>query len=428
MMPQPGAPNPAVSTAAGTEDQLERQSVRSGIRLQVALRALLVCFVLATLLLLPLVSGQPVALVIASCYAVGAASTAVWLLSGSGSALRYGWAVLYLDLIVLTVLGLIAVNSAAISWTSEVLLRGIFVIPVLAATELRPIACASVSIPAAGLYLGISLLTQSDNIEPTASILLRGAVMVSIAVASVALSVIQRSHLQSIGALAEGRRQLLDELGSVEQRERRALAEHLHDGALQYVLAARQDLAEGRRSGDPAEFDRVEEALGRTSQLLRTTVSDLHPAVLGRVGLPAAIRTLATAAEQRGKLAVALDVSGWPDGLRTAADPLLYSVTREMISNVVRHAGAHTMRITVARHDGQLTVTVADDGTGLSSGQLADRLADGHIGLHSQRVRVEAGGGTMTIASGGPGGGTRVGVELPEPDPVHPAATLVPAS
>ena len=90
------------------------------------------------------------------------------------------------------------------------------------------------------------------------------------------------------------------------------------------MLAARFDLDDARETGDPAAFDRLEQALAESTRLLRSTVAELHPAVLARAGLPSALRDLATAAAARGGLAVTVDAEGWPAGERTEADPLLY--------------------------------------------------------------------------------------------------------
>ena len=73
--------------------------------------------------------------------------------------------------------------------------------------------------------------------------------------------------------------------------------------------------------------------------MLRSTVSELHPAVLDRVGLAQAVRDLA-ASSRRHDLAIDVDSHEWPDGMHTPVDDLLFGAARELLSNVVRHAGA----------------------------------------------------------------------------------------
>ena len=133
-----------------------------------------------------------------------------------------------------------------------------------------------------------------------------------VGVAAIGLSRIQRSRVAAIAELVADRTQLLTELMTVTDTERRRMAEDLHDNALQYVLAARFDLEDARETAEPAAFERLDQALTQSAQLLRTTVSELHPAVLEQSGLAAAVSGLARTAAGRAGLELDLDVSGWP--------------------------------------------------------------------------------------------------------------------
>ena len=218
--------------------------------------------------------------------------------------------------------------------------------------------------------------------------------------------------MTTIGRLVAARTELLAELTDLERRERRELSEQLHDGALQYVLAARQDLDEARDTGAAEAFDRLDEALLESSRLLRSTVAELHPAVLERAGLPAAVRDLVTSAAARGGFTADLDLDGWPADRRTPADGLLYRTARELLGNVVKHARATHVAVDLALVDGNARLTVTDDGVGVATADVARRLGEGHIGLASHALRVEAAGGTLTLAPA-PVAGTVAAVELP---------------
>src|SRR5262249_24917880 len=93
-------------------------------------------------------------------------------------------------------------------------------------------------------------------------------------------------------------------------------------------------------------------------------------------------------------------------------DQLLFSAARELLANVVGHAGASlvTMRLAERKSEGELAGE--DDGGRVQPERLAERLADGHVGLASQRIRIEAAGGRMDVAST-PGEGTRVEIHVP---------------
>jgi hypothetical protein len=74
-------------------------------------------------------------------------------------------------------------------------------------------------------------------------------------------------------------------------------------------------------------------------------VRELHPEVLNRSGLKAAIEQLAHGVSERYGLAVDLDTDGWPDGARTELDQILFGCAREITTNVGKHAEAHTVSI-----------------------------------------------------------------------------------
>ena len=387
---------------------------RHGVRLQLAVRAVLVAFVAATVLAVRPAHDLATCVAVAVGYAVAALGVAGWTAGGGPTAVRWAWVALFLDLAVLTWLTLLTGVATPQSWTSDVLTTGFLLVPVLAAAQLRPGVCAAVVVPAVLVYLAAGVATRAANGEPWAAVALRVLVMAGVGAACVALSSIQRSRVTTIGRLVRTRAALLAELTALERRERRALSEQLHDGALQYVLAARMDLDEARDTGAPEAFDRLEEALAASTRLLRSTVTDLNPAVLDRAGLPAALRDLVATTAARAGLAADVDLHRWPADLRTPVDGLLYRTARELLGNVARHAHADRVVVALAREDGVARLTVADDGVGTAGVDLGRRLGEGHIGLASHALRVEAAGGTLTVGPGAPSG-TRAVVELPLP-------------
>jgi two-component system NarL family sensor kinase len=390
------------------------EHARRGVRLQVALRWVLVAFVALTVVFVPPAHDLVTCTVIATCYAVFALAVAVWVRRGGERAIRLAWVALLGDLVVLAALTLLTGVSTPQSWTSDVVTTGFLLLPVLAATQLRPRVCAAVVVPTVVVYLVAGIATMAANQEPWSSLLLRTTIAVGVAAGCVGLSRIQRSRVEQIGRLVQTRGELLGELGDFEERERSSLSEHLHDGALQYVLAARMDLDDARDSADPEAFERLDRALTETSRLLRSTVAELHPAVLAKAGLPAAVRELAATASARGGFTADVRADGWPADLRTTADPLLHRTARELLANVAEHARARTAHVTLTFADGRARMGVADDGVGI--GADAAGPGGGHIGLASHAVRIEAAGGSLTIAPG-PSSGTVVAVDVPA-DPV----------
>jgi two-component system NarL family sensor kinase len=190
------------------------------------------------------------------------------------------------------------------------------------------------------------------------------------------------------------------------------VAEHLHDGPLQTLLAARLELDEAReRNPDPA-LDMVYAALQETATGLRSTVSQLHPQVLAQLGLTPALRELVKQFEARTEIAVDADLEevGKPE-----SQQLLHRAARELLTNVGKHAGAKTVRVGLGRHGDRITLTVSDDGRGFDPAVVGQSVADGHIGLGSLLARFDAMGGAMDIDSASDGGTTVTVTSPPEP-------------
>src|SRR5207248_2733633 len=147
---------------------------------------------------------------------------------------------------------------------------------------------------------------------------------------------------------AVDREQLLAQALAAETRERRALAEGLHDGAIQSLLAARHDLEEAAVRAPGADaLERADGALLDVVRQLRSAIFELHPHVLEEAGLEAAVRQVAETAARRGDFALTLELDSVPH--RGERDRLLFSVARELLSNVVRHADSSKVIVTL--HD-----------------------------------------------------------------------------
>ena len=402
------------SARVGTGPDLERILVDHayrGVRLQVTVRVILVAFIALTLLFVPPAGDAVLCAVIFTCYVVWAAATAVWMRPGGRIPVESSWLALFADLAVVATLTLVTGIAAQQSWTSDVLLNGLFLIPLLAGTQLRPGVCAAVVAPTVAAFLAASWATKESNAEPWSSILLSTLALAGLGAGAVGLSAIQRSRVRTIGTLVGERTALLTDLMGVEQRERQALAERLHDGALQYVLVARQDL-DDVRDGRIDALDRVDEALRETSTLLRGATTELHPAVLDHLGLAPALTDLARWAAARGRFDCAVYTDDWPDDMRTSVDEMLFGAARELLTNVVKHARADTVRMRLGWTGATARLDVVDDGIGVPDGAWTPGLGEGHIGLASHRLRIAAAGGDLTVARGRRAG-TVARVEVP---------------
>jgi two-component system NarL family sensor kinase len=388
--------------------------------LQFALRIVLACFVAVTLAFEPpnahlwiCVTALAVYGIVVGCWSVWALRTAAQVVPRIQTLVAL--LMLASDVAVVSIISVVTGLTSPNDWTSDVTRTGFFLIPLIAAAQLDPVVSAVVAIPAIAAFVATCWITQAANLEPWASILSSTTVLTGLACGSVALSLIQRSKVATIEELAQQRRQLLQELVGVEKHERQSISERLHDGALQCVLVARQDM-EDVRDGSAAAADRVDLALVECSQLLRDVVRELHPDVLARLGLKAALSSLIHGLTSRTKLAIELDARTWPDGLRTDADYVLYNAARETLINVIKHAHAEHVWIDLEHDNGFGTLRVADDGVGFSEADMAQRAQEGHIGIASIRAKAQASGGQFDVRSTSPGAEITISVPLQEVD------------
>lgn len=297
-----------------------------------------------------------------------------------------------------------------------------FVVPVAAALLARPRVTAVASGVAVAAYVAVSLLHPANERSQAAAFeAAQVAYLLWTGVAATLVSTALARRASQVAALAESRGRLVAQTLDSEDHHRRELAEALHDDAIQNLLAARQELAPDRVHA--ADLALVRLGLDRTVAQLRGAVFDLHPHLLEHAGLGPALDAVAEDCARWGGFVP--DVRVDPD-LLTDHEQLLFSVGRELIRNVARHADAEHLRLEVTREADTTVLVVADDGRGFEHERLHAAPLTGHIGLASMAERVEAVGGTFTV-EGGPGAGTRVEVRLPAeaPDP-QPAGAQPP--
>jgi signal transduction histidine kinase len=197
------------------------------------------------------------------------------------------------------------------------------------------------------------------------------------------------------------------------ERERARLAALVHDGLAQDLALATRELALLGSSPDQefrdASFERLREAVASAHTTVRERLKDLAaPVPLG--GVEEAIGEICARFESRG-MVLTLQQEQSHVQLAPAAHVAVVRVLSEALTNVENHAAAHAVEVRVEMAHGQLTLTVADDGSGFVVGEALGP-EQGHLGLMLMRERADRADGTLLLASA-KGRGTKVTLQLP---------------
>ena len=219
------------------------------------------------------------------------------------------------------------------------------------------------------------------------------------------------------------RKAILRRLIEVQENERQILCHELHDGLIQYAIAAKMQLDSSRDEEDAtvwarridAAIDCLDRGIAEGRQLIR----GVRPAVLDDLGLTAAIEDLA---EQMAVAGITVETS-LDEGLDAVPPQLrmtIYRVVQESLTNVRKHGGTDRATVGIRRVGDEVHLCVSDRGLGFD-------VAEGRqvgFGLVGMTERVRLADGTFWIESR-PGGGTRVHARLPFPVAVADSSTAV---
>jgi len=208
------------------------------------------------------------------------------------------------------------------------------------------------------------------------------------------------------------------QLTETEQRERRRLSEVLHDNLQQLLVAAKfrascagaQQAKNGARSDD---LEKVDQLLTESINVSRSLAYELSPPILEQFGLGAALKWLADHMARMHAVNVHVDTQ--EELAAPSVSVFLFGVARELLLNVVKHAGVREAWLEAARSAEETRITVRDQGAGFQAEEiLASAGKAAGLGLPGIRERVAVLGGRLDIDASA-GGGTRVTVRIPHP-------------
>lgn len=207
--------------------------------------------------------------------------------------------------------------------------------------------------------------------------------------------------------------ELLRAVFAAHEQERAEYATRLHEDVGQALKALVLGLQRAP-GGDPVEHQRLRRLAGQSLEAVRGMALELRPATLDELGLAAAVRGVARAAEGAGRLRVSVLVDvperrPGPAGAAPEVELALYRVVQEALDNVVRHACASAASVIIGSGADGWWLVVEDDGVGFEPDALP---ASRRLGLTRSAGRLLALRGSLRVESA-PGGGTSVYGRVP---------------
>jgi signal transduction histidine kinase len=212
-------------------------------------------------------------------------------------------------------------------------------------------------------------------------------------------------------------RRLSTRLLTTQDEERRRIARELHDGLGQELAGAKMMLdAIVQRAASGINIMQMatdaSELVNRSIQQVRSMSHLLHPPLLDEIGLHSALQSYVDGLTKRSGIETFIEVqpADFPR-LPSDLETTVFRIIQEALTNVFRHSNARNCWITLNCSSSRLSVTVRDDGVGVSA-QIAEfRPGSIGIGLGGMRQRVKEFGGDLQIHNGAPG--TVVEIAIP---------------
>ena len=232
-------------------------------------------------------------------------------------------------------------------------------------------------------------------------------------------------------------RALAAELTQSEERERRRIAQVLHDDLQQLLVGARLRLeaVRGRSDARPmaADLQRIEQLLNESGEVARDLSHELSPTVLHEHGLVRGLQWLSQWMRDKHGLSVAVAPEPAAEALEDDVKVMLYQSARELLFNVVKHSGVKQAELQMGvAAPGWIEIVVSDEGRGFVVAKAGTEPSPGGgFGLFAIRERLALIGGHMEVGNGPAGGcrcrliaplpGRRAGRLLPDEAPRAPA-------
>ena len=230
--------------------------------------------------------------------------------------------------------------------------------------------------------------------------------------------VAERQSRQQLEHESAKRRYLEGEILRIGDEERQRLGADLHDGLGQdlLVITSQAQLSLCQEDNSPGAAARLRDIVETAKQALEQTrrmAHNLRPGLLDELGFTKAVRAMLQKVAQASGIRVAVDLADVDALVPREFELNLFRITQEALNNILKHAHASEVKVTLAKESAGLRLVVEDNGHGFDPDQL-ESISPGrwNFGLHQIAVRAHMMGGRVDIQSRS-NQGTRLVVEVP---------------
>jgi len=210
-------------------------------------------------------------------------------------------------------------------------------------------------------------------------------------------------------------RKLTAHLNLTRERGRKAFARKVHDELGTSLTLLKFDLAWLKRNYPPDDktvaerIKAMDELIHECTKTIQRITSELRPSLLDEQGLAAAIEWQAKEFENRSGISCTLEIDAATPPLSQDKSINVYRIFQESLSNVMRHAGATCVAVSLAKAGQKLVLRITDNGVGISDHEISSATSFGILGME-ERARLCDGN---IIIKGSPGRGTTISVSIP---------------
>jgi signal transduction histidine kinase len=224
--------------------------------------------------------------------------------------------------------------------------------------------------------------------------------------------------LKESARLQEQLRYLSRQILSTQEEERKRISRELHDQiaasltGINLELNALRNEASGNNRILKRKIARTQQMVQRSVEMIHAFARDLRPTALDDLGLIPALHSFAKGFFEQSGIRVRLKVFAAVEELENSKRTILYRVTQEALTNVLKHAKASKVEVSIAKRDEAVSLSIQDDGKSFEVERLLYSAKNKRLGLLGMRERVEMVGGSFRVQSA-PGEGTTIHASIP---------------